>query len=352
MAQAQPRESRLQQHHDPQLPISEGHPRKPRHRRHRREARRREPVRAPAPGLSRPRGRAGALCSRRMTDPVSRAVLITGCSSGIGRATAERLAARGYVVYASARRVGTIADLEARGCRVLALDVTDEDSMAAAVGAVVEEQGAVGALVNNAGYSQSGAVEEVPMAEVRRQFETNVFGLVRMCQLVLPGMRAQRYGRIVNVSSMGANFTFPGGGFYHATKYAVEAISDALRFEVKGFGIDVVIVQPGIIRTGFADAATQAIDDGTPDHGPYAAFNAAVAGSTQCVYERGPLARLGGEPETVARTIERAIASRSPKVRYRVTPSARLLVGQRALMTDRMWDRMLATQFPHPGDEE
>jgi NAD(P)-dependent dehydrogenase (short-subunit alcohol dehydrogenase family) len=287
-----------------------------------------------------------------MADPASRAVLITGCSSGIGQATAERLASRGYTVYATARRVEAIADLEGRGCRVLPLDVTDEESMQAAVGTVVDEQGAVGALVNNAGYSQSGAVEEVPMAEVRRQFETNVFGLVRMCQLVLPGMRAQGYGRIVNVSSMGANFTFPGGGFYHATKYAVEAISDALRFEVKGFGIDVVIVQPGIIRTGFAGAATDAIHRATPAEGPYATFNAAVAGSTQSVYEHGPLARLGGEPETVARTIERAIAARAPKIRYRVTPSARLLVGQRALMTDRMWDRMLATQFPQPGDDD
>jgi NAD(P)-dependent dehydrogenase (short-subunit alcohol dehydrogenase family) len=287
-----------------------------------------------------------------MADHVSRAVLITGCSSGIGRTTAERLSARGFTVYASARRVDAIADLEARGCRTLALDVTDEDSMQAAVATVREEQGAVGALVNNAGYSQSGAVEEVPMAEVRRQFETNVFGLVRMCQLVLPGMRAQRHGRIVNVSSMGANFTFPGGGFYHATKYAVEAISDALRFEVKGFGIEVVIVQPGIIRTGFADAATDAIPTATAAEGPYAAFNAAVAGATQGVYETGPLARLGGGPETVARAIERAISARSPKIRYRVTPSARLLVGQRALMSDGMWDRFLETQFPHPGGDE
>jgi NAD(P)-dependent dehydrogenase (short-subunit alcohol dehydrogenase family) len=286
-----------------------------------------------------------------MADPASRAVLITGCSSGIGRATAERLASRGYTVYATARRIETIADLEGRGCRVLALDVTDDDSMQAAVGTVVDEQGAVGALVNNAGYSQSGAVEEVPMAEVRRQFETNVFGLVRMCQLVLPGMRGQGHGRIVNVSSMGANFTFPGGGLYHATKYAVEAISDALRFEVKGFGIDVVIVQPGIIRTGFAGTASDAIHRATPAEGPYATFNAAVAGSTQSVYERGPLAKLGGGPETVARTIERAIASRAPKIHYRVTPSARLLVGQRALMTDGMWDRFLATQFPRPGEE-
>jgi NAD(P)-dependent dehydrogenase (short-subunit alcohol dehydrogenase family) len=286
-----------------------------------------------------------------MADHPSQAVLITGCSSGIGRATAERLASRGWTVYATARRVEKIADLEARGCRLLGLDVTDEDSMQAAVRTVCDEQRAVGALVNNAGYSQSGAIEDVPLEEVRRQFETNVFGLVRMCQLVLPGMRAQHYGRIVNVSSMGANFTFPGGGFYHATKYAVEAISDALRFEVKGFGIDVVIVQPGIIRTGFADAATDAIDDATPEHGPYERFNHAVAASTQSAYERGPLARLGGGPETVARTIERAIASRAPKIRYRVTPSARLLVGQRALMTDGMWDRFLATQFPRPGEE-
>src|SRR4051794_26953739 len=215
-----------------------------------------------------------------MADPVSHAVLVTGCSSGIGRATAERLAARGYTVYATARRPEAISDLEARGCRVLALDVTDEESMQAAVTTVHDEHGAVGALVSNAGYSQSGAVEEVPMVEVRRQTETNVFGLVRMCQLVLPGMRAQRYGRIVNVSSMGANFTFPGGGFYHATKYAVEAISDALRFEVKGFGVEVVIVQPGVIRSGFADAATDAMGAmgaSSPADGPYTAFNARVA---------------------------------------------------------------------------
>jgi NAD(P)-dependent dehydrogenase (short-subunit alcohol dehydrogenase family) len=292
------------------------------------------------------------MVAAHMADQVSHAVLVTGCSSGIGRATAERLAARGWTVYATARRPEAIADLEARGCRVLGLDVTDEASMQAAVEAVCTDHGAVGALVNNAGYSQSGAVEDVPLDEVRRQFETNVFGLVRMCQLVLPGMRAQGYGRIVNVSSMGANFTFPGGGVYHATKYAVEAISDALRFEVKGFGVEVVIVQPGFIRTGFADAATHTIETGTPEHGPYEHFNHAVADSTNSVYERGPMAKLGGGPETVARTIERAIASRSPKIRYRVTPSARLLVGQRALMTDGMWDRFLATQFPRPGEEE
>jgi NADP-dependent 3-hydroxy acid dehydrogenase YdfG len=153
----------------------------------------------------------------------SRAVLITGCSTGIGRATAQHLAGRGWTVYATARRPDSIADLRDRGCRTLALDVTDEDSMAAAVGAVTDAEGAVGVLVNNAGYSQSGAVESVPMDRARAQFETNVFGLLRMCQLTLPGMREQGWGKVVNIGSMGGRFTFPGGGLYHATKYALEA---------------------------------------------------------------------------------------------------------------------------------
>src|SRR3954467_9927627 len=185
----------------------------------------------------------------------SKAVLITGCSTGIGRATAERLARRGWTVYATARRPESIADLEGKGCHTLALDVCDEESMRSAVKAVEDEHGGVGVLVNNAGYSQSGAVETIPPAELRRQFETNVFGLVRMCQLVLPGMRRQRHGRIVNLSSMGGRLVFPGGGFYHATKYAVEAISDALRFEVKGFGVDVIVIEPGLIRTSFGDTS-------------------------------------------------------------------------------------------------
>jgi NAD(P)-dependent dehydrogenase (short-subunit alcohol dehydrogenase family) len=287
---------------------------------------------------------------RTMPTP-STAVLVTGCSSGIGRATAKRCAQRGHVVYASARKLDSIADLESDGCRLLALDVTDEASMSEAVRAVEAEHGAVGALVNNAGYSQSGAVESVPLDEVRRQFETNVFGLVRMCQLVLPAMRAQHAGRIVNVSSMGGTLVFPGGGIYHATKFAVEAISDALRFEVSGFGIEVVVVQPGAIRTHFADAVSTALPQ-TESGGPYASFNAAVEQSTHNAYEKGSfVGRLGGEPEVVAKVIERAITAKSPKTRYRVTPSARLLMPQRRLMTDGMWDRLMGTQFPHPGEE-
>ncbi len=279
---------------------------------------------------------------------VSRAVLITGCSSGIGRATAERLAARGWRVYATARDVGKIKDLADRGCMALPLDVTDEASMRDAVGEVERREGAVGVIVNNAGYSQSGAVESVPMEKVRRQFETNVFGLVRMCQLVLPGMRRQGWGRIVNISSMGGRLTFPGGGNYHATKYAVEAISDALRFEVAGFGVAVVVVEPGLIRTGFADAATGSMEEATAG-GPYASFDAAVAKAVRDNYERGPFLKLGGGPETVAATIERAITADRPRARYAVTPSAHLFIGLRRLLPDRAWDVLVSTVYPRPG---
>jgi NAD(P)-dependent dehydrogenase (short-subunit alcohol dehydrogenase family) len=218
--------------------------------------------------------------------------------------------------------------------------------MRVAVDAVVERHGAVGVLVNNAGYSLSGAVETLPMDALRRQFETNVFGLVRMCQLVLPGMRAQRWGRIVNLSSMGGTFTFPGGGAYHATKYAVEAISDALRFEVKGFGVGVTIVQPGLIRSEFA---TTAVGDMPGDDGPYGRFNAAVAGATLAAYTRGPLARLGGTPDDVAAAIESAIKAKRAPIRVRVTPSARVLIAQKRLLPDAMWDLLMTTQFPRPS---
>jgi NAD(P)-dependent dehydrogenase (short-subunit alcohol dehydrogenase family) len=278
-------------------------------------------------------------------DAASKAVLITGCSTGIGRATAERLAGAGWTVYATARRPDAVADLERSGCRTLALDVCDEASMQAAVGAIEEAEGAVDVLVNNAGYSQSGALEEVPLEQVRRQFETNVFGLLRLTQLVLPGMRRQGSGRVVNVSSMGGRLTFPGGGAYHATKYSVEALSDVLRFEVRGFGIDVVIVEPGLIKTEFGHTAAASVGEAD---GPYAEFNREVAKATAEAYEGG-LARLGGGPDSVARTIEKAISARRPRTRYKVTPSAHLALGMRRLLPDRGWDAFVGSQFPRPG---
>ena len=283
-----------------------------------------------------------------MTQPTT--VLITGCSSGIGHATAERLAAAGWTVYATARRPETLAQLEARGCRTLALDVTDEASMQAAVSAIEGEHGSIGALVNNAGYSQSGAVETVPMEKVRTQFETNVFGLMRLCQLVLPGMRRARAGRIVNLSSMGGRLVFPGGGVYHATKYAVEALSDALRFEVKGFGIDVILVEPGLIRTEFGTTAAGGVSEAAAGEGDYAQFNAHVAAATEGIYESGgPIARLGGPPEAVAKVIDKVLSAKRPRARYTVTPSAKLLIANRAVLPDRAWDALMRQQFPSPG---
>src|ERR671921_622797 len=247
---------------------------------------------------------------------VSKAVLITGSSSGIGWATAKHLSDVGW--------------------------------RASAVEEVEREEGAVGALVNNAGFSQSGAVEAVPMEKVRAQFETNVFGLVRMCQLVLPGMRRQGYGRIVNVSSMGGKLTFPGAGYYHATKHAVEALSDALRFEVQGFGVKVSIIAPGLIRTGFAETAVGSMD-GSDGEDPYAGFDEAVANATTDNYERGPFSRLSGGPEAVAQAIEHAVSARNPRIRYAVTPSAHLFMRLRRLLPDRAWDAVLRTTYPQPG---
>jgi NADP-dependent 3-hydroxy acid dehydrogenase YdfG len=272
--------------------------------------------------------------------------VVTGASSGIGEATARRLAAGGWTVYATARRLQAIEHLKDAGCRTLALDVTDEASMRAAVDQVERAESAVGVLVNNAGYSQGGAIEQVPLDAARRQFETNVFGPIALTQMVLGGMRAQRWGKVVNIGSMGGRLTFPGGGLYHATKYSLEAISDALRFEVKGFGIDVVLIEPGLITTEFGATAVAKAGEIAGD-GPYAEFDAKVSALTTGVYE-GPMRHLGGGPDVVAKAIEKAISRRRAPSRVPVTASARLSILQRKLTPDRVWDAAMRAQFPQP----
>ena len=279
----------------------------------------------------------------------SRAVLITGCSSGIGRATALRLAKSGWSVYATARRPETIADLKDAGCQTLALDVTDEGSMRSAVDAVEQAEGAVGVLVNNAGYSQSGAIETVPLEAVRRQFETNVFGLVRLTQMVLPQMRSRRFGKIVNLGSVGGRVVFPGGGQYHATKHALEAISDALRFELRGFGIDVILLEPGLITTEFGEAATASMTGITSSQDdPYARFNATVGAVTKGAYDSPMIRLIGAGPERIAKVIERSITRRRPPARITITPSAKIPIALRRVLTDRAWDAAMRRQFPQP----
>lgn len=275
------------------------------------------------------------------------AVLITGCSTGIGRATAQRLARAGFKVYATARRPESIADLRQQGCEVLALDVTSDESMRAAVAAVEAKEGAVGALINNAGYSQSGAFETVAMEAARAQFETNVFGLARLTQLVLPGMRRRGAGRIVNVSSMGGKLTFPGGGWYHATKHAVEALSDAIRMEVRPFGVDVIVVEPGPIASEFGNAVGSAMTGGAVGDagGPYAEFNRQVQLATTKSYQPGGLALgpLGGTSDDVARAIERALTRRRPPTRVRITAMGKVLLFLRWLLPDRAFDAIVSS---------
>lgn len=268
-------------------------------------------------------------------------VLITGCSSGIGRATALRLAGRGWTTYATARKVESLGELAAAGCRTLTLDVTDEESMRAAVAAIEAETSGLAALVNNAGYGEFGMIEEVELDRVRAQFDTNVFGLARLCQLVLPGMRRSGHGRIVNVSSMGGRLVFPAGGYYHASKYAVEAITDALRFEAAPFGVRVSLVEPGLIRTGFGEVAAETLAKASRP-GPYAALNRAADAQMARSYAS---TMLSAPPDVVARVIERALTARRPRTRYVVTPAATFLVHSRRLLGARVFDAYLRRQF-------
>ena len=274
--------------------------------------------------------------------PPTAPVVVTGCSSGIGRATVLALLRHGRPVWATARQVDSLADLGTAGARVLALDVTDEDSMVEAVHRVVAEHGSVGGLVNNAGYALYGPVEELSTEAVRRQFETNVFGLLRLTQLVLPGMRAAGRGRVVNVSSMGGRMTLPGGGAYHASKYAVEALSDALRFETRGFGIGVSVVAPGPVLTPFAEEATTAPEG----DGPYAEFMRGVATRNATAYETNARGTL--QPEDVATVIMEALESARPKARYPVGFVARQVVAARAVLPTAVWDASLRRAYPTP----
>jgi short-subunit dehydrogenase len=298
-------------------------------------------------------------------------VLITGCSSGIGRAAAISLHAAGLTVYATARQVDAVAGLARQGINTLALDVTDEASMTEAVAAVEEAAGPVGVLVNNAGYGLYGPVEQMPMDEIRRQFETNFFGLVRLTQLVLPGMRRRGRGRILNVSSMGGRITLPGGAFYHASKYAVEALSDALRMEVAQFGIDVVLIEPGPVKTPWNDVAAASLSTATPvgagsspggvgpggsDGGPgdaaaggdpYATYKTAVGASFGRA-QSGLVGRLGSTSEDIAKVITQAVTARRPRARYLINPVAKSLVVMNQVLPARAYDSMMRRQYGLP----
>jgi NAD(P)-dependent dehydrogenase (short-subunit alcohol dehydrogenase family) len=275
-----------------------------------------------------------------MADNSHKTALITGASSGIGEATALHLAELGFTVYASARRVDRMTDLADRGIRTRSVDVSDDDSMVALVEAVIADTGRIDVLVNNAGYGLYGALEDVPIDEARRQFEVNVFGLARMTQLVLPQMRAQRDGYIVNISSMGGKIWEPLGSWYHASKFAVEGLSDSLRVEVAEFGIKVVIIEPGTIRSewsGIAADNLEAISAKTP----YAGL-AKLVGAGIRAADRLPIA---SGPEVVAEVIAKAVQDPKPRTRYPAGGGARGILLAERILPDRGFDRFIQLSY-------
>ena len=264
-------------------------------------------------------------------------VLITGCSSGIGRATALEAARRGHRVFASSRRREDLSFLPSqRGVTALLLDVTDAASVARAVEAVLREAGRLDALINNAGFGQYGAVEDVSPEEWRRQFDVNLFGAVVAIRAVLPAMRAARRGTIVNVSSVAGKISIPFAAPYCASKHALEALSDALRVEVAPFGIRVVVVEPGPISTRFGETAREKVSGIIARPGPYSAFYPAAERAMETDFTKGRL-----PPEAVARVILRAVESSDPKPRYRVTRMAKVFLPLRRVLPDRFLDRRM-----------
>lgn len=269
-----------------------------------------------------------------MTNTVA---LVTGASSGIGEATARKLQSLGYTVYGAARRVDRLQKLSADGIRIVAMDVTDEGAMTDVVAKIIAEAGRIDVLVNNAGYGSYGALEDVDIAEGRRQFDVNVFGAMRLTQLVLPHMRAQRAGTVVNISSMGGKLHTPLGGWYHATKFALEALSDCLRMEVAPFGIDVVVIEPGGIATEWGAIAADHVEK-TSGTGPYAAQANSVARSLRSEAN----ASRNSPPSVIADAIAKAVTARRPRTRYAVGFGAKPLIAARGILSDRQYDALIA----------
>ena len=269
-----------------------------------------------------------------MSDQTSRrVVLVTGASSGIGKETARLLRMNDFVVYGAARRTERMSDLKSEGIHILSLDVTDEKSIETCVGTILEREGRIDVLVNNAGYGSYGAIEDVRIDEARRQFEVNLFGLARLVQTVLPSMRQNGFGRIINISSMGGKIYTPFGGWYHATKFALEGFSDCLRLETEPFGIDVVVIEPGGIKTDWGIIAARQLKDASGG-GAYGAAAMHAAGAMAVMYKGDQLS----PPSVVAEAILKASTAKKPKTRYAIGYGAKLSIFLRRWLSDRAFD--------------
>ena len=267
---------------------------------------------------------------------MNKVALITGASSGIGFDTAIELKKKGFIVYGAARRLDRLAKLKESGIKIIALDVTNEESMIKCVNEILDKEGRIDILINNAGYGSFGAIEDVSMEEAKRQMEVNIFGLARMTQLVTPSMRKNKFGKIVNISSMAGKVHTPFGGWYHATKFALEGLSDCLRMELEPFGIDVIIVEPGGIKTDWGIIAAEHLKKSS-EKGAYADATNKAAKSMKEMYSGSRLT----DSIVIAHTIVKSVTVKKPKTRYLVGYGAKPAVFMRRLVSDRIFDKII-----------
>lgn len=268
---------------------------------------------------------------------MKKTVLVTGASAGIGKATAIYLAQNGYNVYGAARRIEKMQDLKSYGIHPIALDITKDESSRACVEQIFREAGSIDILVNNAGFGSEGAIEDVPMQDAKYQMEVNVFGAMRLTQLVLPKMRQNKYGKIVNISSVGGKIALPLGGWYHASKFAIEALSDSMRMEVKPFGIDVIVIEPGGIKSEWGEIAMESLVRVSGN----SAYNEMVKGAEKS-YKRTE--NNNSEPIVIARLIKKGIEASKPKTRYIGGTMAKPLLFLRSILSDKMLERLIVRQ--------
>ena len=262
----------------------------------------------------------------------NKVALITGASSGMGKDFSLRLLDEGYIVYGVARRIERMSDIEGAGGHTIKLDITDDSSIVATVDQIIKEQGRIDVLINNAGYGSYGAIEDVPIEEAKRQFEVNIFGLARLTQLVLPHMRKNNFGKIINISSIGGKIYSPLGGWYHATKHALEGLSDCLRFETKQFGIDVIIIEPGGVESEWGGIALNA----AMERSGSTAYSETAKGFKKI----SETFKNQASPKVITDLVMKALRAKKPKTRYSAGTAAKPMLFMRKILSDRMFDKL------------
>ncbi|MCT4631901.1 MAG: oxidoreductase [Firmicutes bacterium] len=263
-------------------------------------------------------------------------VLVTGASSGIGFETCKQLISRGFVVYGAARRLERMKVIEKMGARILYLDVTNDKSIVDCINKIIDEEGRIDVLINNAGYGIFGSLEDVSLEEARRQMEVNVFGLARITQIIIPNMRKLKSGRIINITSIGGKITTPFGGWYQASKYALESLSDSMRMDLKSFGIDVAIIEPGGVKTEWSDIMLDNFINTTSEI--YIDAAKKVANGTRKSYESEKMSK----PSDIAKTVVRAVTDKKVKTRYVCGHQAKMALFMRRILSDKLFDKVVS----------